>query len=64
MLFMRLAVSSYFEKFFPLILKVSAMHIKEKSQGTRAISANQLRLRYDFQHHRNVEIGDSELIEQ
>ena len=29
---MRLAVSLYFEKFFPLILKVSAMHIKESGK--------------------------------
>ena len=35
MLFMRLADSSYFEKFFPLILKVSAMHIKESGKVTR-----------------------------
>ncbi len=32
---MRLAVSSYFEKFFPLILKVSAMHIKESGKVAR-----------------------------
>ncbi len=29
---MWLAVSSYFEKFFSLILKVSAMHIKESGK--------------------------------
>ena len=34
-LFMRIAVSSYFEKFFPLILKVSAMHIKESGKVAR-----------------------------
>lgn len=29
---MRLSVSSYFKKFFPLILKVSTMHIKESGK--------------------------------
>lgn len=32
---MRLAVSSYFEKFFPLILKVSVMHIRESGKVAR-----------------------------
>ena len=32
---MRLAVSSYFEKFFSLILKVSAMHITESEKVAR-----------------------------
>lgn len=32
---MRLTVSSYFEKFSPLILKVSAMHTKESGKVAR-----------------------------
>lgn len=34
---MRLVVSSYFEKFFPLILKVSAMHIRESGKVAREV---------------------------
>ena len=42
---MRIAVSSYFEKFFPLILKVSAMHIKESGKVAReAVSYTHLTL--------------------